>query len=184
MDTNVPHMLLSLFVDSSDNQLLDAYQEAVASHNAKWATQEGMMDAGFDLLCPADIHCTNMNVNKVDYQVACRAQLMLGDGKKVNTGFYLYPRSSLSKTQLRLANSVGIVDAGYRGHLIGMFDMVCHPNADPFMCSNEPILRKLERQLQICAPSLFPIYVTMVNSKEELGEVTARGEGGFGSTGK
>ena len=36
----------------------------------------------------------------------------------------MYPRSSLSKTMLRLANSVGIIDAGYRGHLIGMFDVI------------------------------------------------------------
>jgi dUTPase len=38
--------------------------------------------------------------------------------------------------------------------------------------------------LQICAPSLVPIYVHIVNSVEELGPNTSRGEGGFGSTGK
>ena len=41
-----------------------------------------------------------------------------------------------------------------------------------------------ERYVQICAPGLIPIVVEMVSSKEELGEDTARGQGGFGSTGK
>ncbi len=34
------------------------------------------------------------------------------------TGFYLYPRSSISKTRMRLANSVGIINARYRDELI------------------------------------------------------------------
>lgn len=181
MDTNVPHMLLSLYVDSSDNQLHEAYEQAVASHNAKWVTQEGAMDAGFDLLCPRTIdvdlmtHCAFRDATKIDYQVICRAQLVNKDCI-TNTGFYLYPRSSLSKTNLRLANSVGIVDAGYRGHLMGMFDAIYRD------CDFQ--VEKFTRQLQICAPSLLPIYVKLVKSKEELGEATARGEGGFGSTGK
>jgi dUTPase len=37
--------------------------------------------------------------------------------------------------------------------------------------------------VQICAPGLVPIIVELVDSLEELGE-TARGEGGFGSTGR
>jgi len=33
--------------------------------------------------------------------------------------------------------------------------------------------------MQICAPNLMPIYVSIVT---DLGEKTSRGEGGFGST--
>ena len=43
--------------------------------------------------------------------------------------------------------------------------------------------KKYERYLQICAPGLVPIIVEIVGTKEELGEDTARGAGGFGSTG-
>ena len=32
--------------------------------------------------------------------------------------YYLYPRSSISKLNIRLANSVGIIDSGYRGKSI------------------------------------------------------------------
>ena len=34
----------------------------------------------------------------------------------------LFPRSSVSKTNLRLANSVGVIDSGYRGEIILKFD--------------------------------------------------------------
>ena len=40
---------------------------------------------------------------------------MLNNDK--NIGYYLYPRSSISKTPLILANSVGIIDSGYRGNI-------------------------------------------------------------------
>jgi dUTP pyrophosphatase len=105
-------------------------------------------------------------------------------GKIYNTGYYMYPRSSLSKTQLRLANSTGIIDSGYRGHLIGMFDVVniqknISDDNDFDYCGY-----KYDRYLQICSPGLVPILVKIVNNKEELGEETERGEGGFGSTGR
>jgi dUTPase len=74
-----------------------------------------------------------------------------------------------------LANNVGIIDAGYRGHLIGMFDLI-YPK-------DNNVINKFERHLQICAPGLIPIVVELVNSIEDLGEETARGSGGFGSTG-
>jgi dUTP pyrophosphatase len=96
----------------------------------------------------------------------------------------MYPRSSLSKTQLRLANSTGIIDAGYRGHLIGMFDVV---NVQPNSSDDREadfFGKKFDRYLQICAPGLVPILVEVVDSKEELGDETERGEGGFGSTGR
>ena len=40
-----------------------------------------------------------------------------------------------------------------------------------------------DRYVQICAPGLVPILVEVVDTLERLGEETARGSGGFGSTG-
>ena len=35
----------------------------------------------------------------------------------------MYPRSSMgSRTPLRMSNSVGIIDSGYRGNIIGIVD--------------------------------------------------------------
>ena len=110
--------------------------------------------------------------------------MFVDSGKNFNTGYYMYPRSSLSKTQLRLANSTGIIDAGYRGHLMGMFDVVNIPKNEYENKEADYFGRKFDRYLQICAPGLVPIIVQIVNSMEELGEETVRGADGFGSTGR
>tara|TARA_Y100000741_G_scaffold214909_1_gene163760 strand:+ start:1208 stop:1909 length:702 start_codon:yes stop_codon:yes gene_type:complete len=89
--------------------------------------------------------------------------------------FKLYPRSSMgSKTPLRLGNSVGVVDSGYRGHLMACVD--CHGEDDYS-------ITQYDRLLQIVAFSGRPIFVKLVENHNDLGE-TIRGDGGFGSTGK
>jgi len=82
----------------------------------------------------------------------------------------LYPRSSISKTPLRLANSIGIIDSGYRGNIMAAVDNI----------SDEPYqVQKGQRLFQICGRYLEPIELQLV---EELSD-TERGNGGFGSTG-
>ena len=184
----IKFMLLKIFV--TDPILKEKYIEAVALHNLKMRT-DPFMDAGFDILCPCKgFHCLSNSVsggggpNKIDFQVKCSAQLIKRNGH-VNgkyTGYYMYPRSSLSKTRLRLANSVGIIDSGYRGNLIGMFD--CFSAGKGSLCETEYdyVVKPFEKLVQICAPDLRPIFVELVDSEEELSSVTLRGEGGFGST--
>ena len=87
--------------------------------------------------------------------------------------FYVFPRSSISKTPLMLANHTGIIDAGYRGNIKGAFR-----NLDP---NSEYIMEVHTKVLQICHPSLCPIRVFLKNT-DSLTK-TSRGEGGFGSTG-
>ena len=166
------YMHVKLFVDSDDDELKVAYINAVNSHNHKLHLHPDMIDAGFDIFVAASDILTKPLANKVDSNVVCACKMVTTAGL-YNTGFYMYPRSSISKSPFRLANNVGIIDAGYRGHLIGMFDI---PSGETSH------ITKLERYLQICAPGLVPIYVELVSSKEDLGQETARGEGGFGST--
>lgn len=85
-------------------------------------------------------------------------------------GYYIYPRSSMgSKTPLRMSNSTGIMDSGYRGNVIGLVDNL----------SNEPYeIKKGTRLFQLCAPGLANPEVKLVESLDE----TERGSGGFGST--
>jgi dUTP pyrophosphatase len=165
-------MFLKLYVNTNDDELINKYNKHVNEHNTNALTNTHI-DAGFDLFCPEMKLLTSTNVNKIDYQVVCNAKIVKKDSS-YNTGFYMYPRSSISKSNLRLANNVGIIDAGYRGNLIGMFDLIY---------KNELTINKFDRHLQICAPNLMPIIVEMVNTLEELGDETTRGNGGFGSTG-
>ena len=93
--------------------------------------------------------------------------------KWASSGYYSYPRSSISKTPLMLANHVGIIDSGYRGPLIGAFRNIA--SQVPY------VVEEYTRLLQICAPDLRPIIVELV--EESFFEETERGSGGFGSTG-
>ena len=119
-------------------------------------------NSGFDLPLVDDVMMTG--VHKEDYCIKCAMY-----GGETPSAFYLYPRSSISKTNLRLANSVGIIDRGYRGNICAMFDV-----------KETYIVSKGARFVQICEPSLEPFKVVIVS---ELNQ-TLRGEGGFGSTGQ
>lgn len=169
-------MRLNLFVDG-DAALKAKYVDYARNHNKKLMEECHFYDSGFDLFLPdVDRQFTSNGVNKVDFQVRCSAQIV--SSYNINyeyyTGYYVYPRSSLSKTALRLANSTGIIDAGYRGHLIGMFDC----NRDGFQTE------QYDRLVQVCAPNLMPIFVNVVETMEDLGPNTSRGNGGFGSSGR
>ena len=164
------YMHLKIFVE--DDSLKQEYVKAVSIHNSKM--EKSLYDAGFDIFSPINYEINETTkLHKLDFKVICAAEMILDNNKRFNTGFYMYPRSSLSKSKLRLANSVGIIDSGYRGNLIGMFDVLGRVNIDSY-----------DRLLQICAPYLCPIYVEIVETKEDLGLKTNRGSGGFGSTGR
>ena len=190
-------MHLKIFVDGTNN-LKTMYYAAVDRHNNNLLNNKHI-DAGFDLFLPEHEDSTEIDkwgetirffgtgwntnpVNKVDFKVKCSAQMYCDTGKIFNTGYYMYPRSSLSKTKLRLANSVGIIDSGYRGNLIGMFDVV-NIEKDVEDIDADYYAKVNDRLLQICAPGLIPIYVEIVEFVNELGAETERGSGGFGSTG-
>lgn len=87
--------------------------------------------------------------------------------------YWLMPRSSMgSKTPLRLANSMGLVDAGYRGEIMAVVDNM--ESEWPFT------VEAGTRLFQLVAMDGSPIHLEVVDRLSE----TARGEGGFGSTGK
>lgn len=129
------------------------------------------IDSGFDLYIPTSYCVEGKSLSKVNTHVKTA---MYYDS--IPCGFYMYPRSSTgTKTPLRLANSVGVIDAGYRGNCIAAFDNI----------SDEPYhINKGDRLVQICPGNLtYPIYPVIVDTLEELGS-SYRGLGGFGSTGR
>lgn len=170
-------MHLDIFIDSDDETLKELYINAANAHNNKIYTDPNFYDSGFDLFLPDAFTFKSKEVNKVDFKVKCRAQQQYVRGDSFYSPFYTYARSSISKTPIRLANNQGIIDAGYRGNLIGMFD--CLGQNGDFWESE-----KYVKLIQICGPGLMPVYVNVVNSLEELGPSTKRGENGIGSTGK
>jgi dUTP pyrophosphatase len=120
-------------------------------------------NSGFDLYLPAD------------YVFPAGATIMVHfgvSGKTVDgSGYWLMPRSSISKTSLRFANSLGLIDPSYRGSLIAA---IWNPT------NNDISIARGTRLVQIALPSLMPFRVSWV---EKLNN-TSRGSGGFGSTGQ
>ena len=130
-------------------------------------------DSGFDLYIPSDISPDKSDTSiLVDLNVKCAVYKVFKNSSVIEpSAYYLYPRSSISKTKFRLANSVGIIDSGYRGSI-----MVPVDNR-----SNEDyIIKPKQRLFQLVHPTLKPISIEIVKELDE----TERGSGGFGSTGK
>ena len=199
-----PYFILKLFIDSTENydlykkyvcaarlqnDVVDKYKNGEAKTNVTNTTNVTYFDAGFDLFCPdfavINDSRTGAAVHKLNHKVKCSMMKVDfdADGEKFiqPVGYYMYPRSSTgTKTPLRLANSVGIIDSGYRGHIIAAFD------APPsFSCTGGSYkVEQFQRLVQICPPDLsYPLEVELVADESLLGCGGKRGAGGFGSTG-
>ena len=166
--------ILKLVVEN--NELRGIYENSIEKHNEKFVN-DSYPDAGFDVYVPANHTFDSLFVSKfIDMDV--KAEMVYCDLKGdmlKTTGFTMHPRSSISKTPLMLANHTGIIDSGYRGNLIGAF------RAMHFDDTNKFDVQKHSRLVQICHPTLCPIYVVLID-KDDLSD-TARNTGGFGSTG-
>jgi len=164
------YMILKVHVN--DERLKQMYKQLIETHNKK-ISSDPFPDAGFDLLTPVEHTVSGRSSHKLNLHIKCSA-IMINMHTQYATGFYMYPRSSMgSKTPLRLANSVGIIDSGYRGNLMAVLDNIVD------LAFHVPENMTL---LQICAPGLVPIIVEMVDNEIDLSKPTSRGEGGFGST--
>mmetsp|Transcript_49608 Transcript_49608/g.97752 ORF Transcript_49608/g.97752 Transcript_49608/m.97752 type:complete len:183 (-) Transcript_49608:441-989(-) len=78
-------------------------------------------DSGLDLFCVAEEQTIKAGETAF-IKLGLKASAWNSEGK--NVSFLLFPRSSISKTPLRLANSVGLIDAGYRGELMAAVDNI------------------------------------------------------------
>lgn len=158
--------------------LQNKYEQAIQKQNKMvndyLNNQNLYFDAGFDLFCPKETIIKGLTTEKVNHFVQCSMD-RVENGKFIPVSYYLYPRSSTgTKTPLRLANSVGIIDSGYRGNIIAVFDN---------WKTNDYVIDKGNRVVQICPPDIsYPLAINIVSNLEDLGS-SQRGTGGFGSTG-
>ena len=119
--------------------------------------------AGYDLYATAD------------YEIAPHSTVKVGTGISValpdNTFGAIFARSGLAtKKGLRPANCVGVCDSDYRGEYI----VPLHNDTDELM--------KIEAGERIAQLIVMPFVPIEFEEVDELDE-TARGDGGFGSTG-
>ena len=137
---------------------------ALDNYKSNNIARSSRCDSGYDLFSTNQITVEPWKVSKIPLGIACAPD------ESNYHGYYLYPRSSISKTPLMLANSVGIIDAGYRGEICAMVRN----------CSNEPFfIAQGDKLFQLCSPDLKPLEITIINELPD----SDRGNSGFGSTG-
>lgn len=129
-------------------------------------------DSGFDIpmleeevSLNADLHTFNLNIKIAAVQHNRPAPSLL------------IPRSSLSGTPFRMANSIGLIDMGYRGNVKAKVDLICQS-------SGEYSISQGDRLFQICQGNFMPWdNVIIVENENDLPPAPDnRGAGGFGST--
>lgn len=194
------YCVLKLYVDGASPSLVETYREHIQKHNDSLKSNL-FPNAGFDLFVPDQTIIGPMGKTLVNLHVKCEmihcklsTYSLIGKyagdedttttedagmpttlntvGTSSSSGFYLYPRSSITKTDLMLTNHVGIIDSGYRGYLM----------ASVRNLGEKTTIESMTRLFQICHPSLCPIYVVLMEEAEQL-TPSDRGVGGFGSTG-
>jgi dUTP pyrophosphatase len=167
----------TLQIKTENEILYNKYSNNQSSHNG---------DSGIDLYTPCEIAFLPGETKLINLNIKCQ---MIDNMTGEDVSYYLYPRSSMgTKTPLRMANSIGVIDAGYRGEIMAAFTYI--PTNSIFKEINETgkidfeankfIIPAGTRIVQICSSDLSQIKYKLCDQLT----VTERGEGGFGSTGE
>ena len=143
-------------------------------------------NAGFDLFVAKHTGISREAVTLLD--LGCRARLVRchPDEIEEEVHFWMAPRSSIWKSGVMMANSMGIIDRTYRGILMGAVTPIHKSESDMPLVNGTAVRAELsiakgQRLFQVVAPDMG--WIKEVRIVDSLLE-TSRGEGGFGSTGK
>lgn len=117
-------------------------------------------DAGMDLTATS----VNETLTYIEYGTGLTVEI------PENYVGLIFPRSSISKYGLILANSIGVIDSGYRGEILCRFKVTDWDN----------VYNVGERVAQII---ILPYPQVKFILSDQLSE-TERGDGGFGHTNK
>ena len=146
-------------------------------------------DAGLDLIATS--------IQYADDTKAPYTELGTGLSIEIPEGYVglIFPRSSISKTIHSLANSVGVIDSGYRGEIKFRFTL---NGTSAFLQTFKTLGQLSKADYYAVFPDQDAVYkvgdkigqliimpypqIQLIES-EELSE-TERGTGGYGSTGK
>lgn len=118
-------------------------------------------DAGYDCIAKSYVETNDY----IEYELGFSLEI------PTNHVGLIFPRSSISKYDLLLCNSVGVIDSGYRGEMKARFKRT------------NTGTKIYEIGDKICQLIILPIPTVSFNLVNELNKENDR-NGGFGSTGK
>ena len=157
---------MSLYIYTENTALRELLFNQLNSH--RWT------DSGFDI--PLAYGVSLGKETSYNYTISLHVKVAAVDGEETRPCLLL-PRSSISKTPVRLANSIGLIDQGYRGEVQAKVDIL-NPRGSEISAGT--------RLFQICRHDFLPWKaVIIVTSEDDLPKAPdSRGDGGFGSTGR
>jgi dUTP pyrophosphatase len=155
---------MTLYIRTSNPELRDMIQTQIQNHR--------FTDSGFDI----PLISTNINMSEkvVPFSLGVNVAATFADSTPAPC--LLLPRSSIYKTPFRLCNSIGLIDAGYRGEVKAMTDNL-NPEEETTMRFDAG-----SRLFQICQHNFLP-WSNIVLTDDLPSPPDSRGSGGFGSTG-
>ena len=155
---------MTLYIRSENPELRDMIQTQIQNHR--------FTDSGFDI----PLLASNIDLSEKVHAFSLGISVAATFVDNSPAPCLLLPRSSIYKTPFRLCNSIGLIDAGYRGEVKAMAD-----NMSP---EEETTIRydSGTRLFQICQHNFLP-WSKIVLTDELPAPPDNRGSGGFGSTG-
>jgi dUTP pyrophosphatase len=135
-------------------------------------------DSGFDLYCEEEVYLNRGDTVFLKFGVLAACAVKRHSNNIVEPrAFWLVQRSSISKTPFMCANSMGLIDSGYRGKLMGAIRMLFGDNLET--------IKEGTRLFQVVSGSAKPWNrIFIVRTIDEFPKPNSeRGTGGFGSTG-
>jgi dUTP pyrophosphatase len=157
---------MSLYIYAENPNLRQMLKDHL-SNKHRWT------DSGFDIPM---LEGTWTNGSRLNHGLKLGVQVAAVEGLQTRPSLLL-PRSSIGTTPFRLANSIGLIDQGYRGEVQAKVDVVGTSSHYQWDSGT--------RMFQICQHSFLPWRsIHIVDSLEQLPAAPDnRGVGGFGSTG-
>lgn len=145
--------------------------------NAKIPTRGSASAAGYDLYANEDMVIPWMESRKI----------RTGVKVEIPEGYFgaIFARSGLaSKRGLRPANCVGVIDSDYRGEIIVALhnDTLNLPDTISYHATDLANMEEIHSGDRIAQLVILPYLQVEFEEVESLSD-TARGDGGFGSTG-
>lgn len=168
-----------ILIDAVVKTTLDIFDEAANKYHNYAIELPMTVDTAGGAKVPTYAHQTDAAADLYAMETVTLAPHSLGN--KIRTGVkiqlpecwqaFILPRSSIgAKTPLRLSNSVGLIDSGYRGELGVLYDNIG---------DEEYTINAGDRIAQLL---VMPSYRFQAKVVDILAD-SDRGEGGFGSSG-
>lgn len=169
-----------VLVDTVANKMFNIFDEAVNKYHSYSIKLPMTVDTENGAKVPTYAHETDAAADL--YAMADQVIVAHTYGNKIGTGVkiqlpegwlaMILPRSSMgTKTPLRLSNSVGLIDSGYRGELGVLYDNTSDMDYK---------INAGDRIAQLLVMPSHRFQAEVVNSLED----SDRGETGFGDSGK